>query len=169
MTSAALRPAVRGLLSLGLLSAPSAHADHNPVHTLDAVTVTATGPSTQNTLTDARAEVGRSAGGAGVVSAADLRDQRVRVLDRSLEALLLVLSDIDARERQVLLRLLELLLGVPARRPRQVREGHGRPEKAREGSSSSCAYAACRRAFVSSSSLSIFACPQSAARALGRQ
>ena len=48
----------------------------------------------------------------------DLRDERVRVLDRLLEALLLVLLDVDARDAQVLLRLLELLLrvrGVPAR------------------------------------------------------
>lgn len=84
MTTAAFRPAVRGLLSLGLLSAPSAHADHSPAHTLDAVTVTATGPSTQNTLNDARAEVGRTAGGAGVVTGADLRDQRAGTLADAL-------------------------------------------------------------------------------------
>ena len=84
MTSAVFRPALRGLLSLSLLSAPSAHADHDPVHTLAPVTVTATGPSTQNTLQDARAEVGRSAGGAGVVDAADLRDQRAGTLADAL-------------------------------------------------------------------------------------
>jgi len=77
-------------LSLGLLACVSAavHAEDAdsaaPVHELDRVTVTATTPSTQNSLADARAEVARTAGGATVVDGADLRDQRAGTLSDAL-------------------------------------------------------------------------------------
>lgn len=72
--------------SLGLLALVScaAQADHTPVHQLETVTVIATTPSTQNSLQDAREEVARTAGGAGVVDAADLRDQRAGTLADAL-------------------------------------------------------------------------------------
>lgn len=71
-------------LALLALASTAAQADHTPVHQLDRVTVTATTPSTQNSLQDAREEVARSAGGAGVVDAADLRDQRAGTLADAL-------------------------------------------------------------------------------------
>jgi iron complex outermembrane receptor protein len=71
-------------LALLALASTAAQADHTPVHQLDPVTVTATTPSTQNSLQDAREEVARSAGGAGVVDAADLRDQRAGTLADAL-------------------------------------------------------------------------------------
>lgn len=79
------RRCVRAALpcTLMLLSTPLL-ADHTPVHQLDAVQVTAVTPSTQNTLADARAEVARTAGGATVVDAADLRDQRAGTLTDAL-------------------------------------------------------------------------------------
>lgn len=81
---------LRHPLSLGLLACASAaaHAEGGeiatPVHELDPVTVTATTPSTQNSLADARAEVSRTAGGATVVDGADLRDQRAGTLSDAL-------------------------------------------------------------------------------------
>lgn len=81
-----IRDIRRPTAALGLLALlPSlGHADHEPVHQLAPVTVTATTPSTQNSLQDARAEVARTAGGAGVVEAADLRDQRAGTLADAL-------------------------------------------------------------------------------------
>ena len=51
---------------------------------LDAVHVTATTPSTQSSVQDARDEVARTPGGATVVTAADLRDQRAGTLSDAL-------------------------------------------------------------------------------------
>ncbi|TAJ51898.1 MAG: TonB-dependent receptor [Nevskiaceae bacterium] len=72
--------------SLGLLALFScaAQAEHTPVHQLETVTVIATTPSTQNSLQEAREEVARTAGGAGLVDAADLRDQRAGTLADAL-------------------------------------------------------------------------------------
>lgn len=75
---------IRRAVWLLAIATPPVVADHSPAHRLDPVTVTAAAPSTQNTLQDARAEVGRSAGGAGVVTAADLRDQRAGTLADAL-------------------------------------------------------------------------------------
>lgn len=66
------------------VAAPLARADHTSAHRLDTVTVTAVNPSTQNSAADARAEVARTAGGATVVDAADLRDQRAGTLSDAL-------------------------------------------------------------------------------------
>jgi iron complex outermembrane recepter protein len=63
----------------------AAHADHSAAHLLDTIQVTASAPSTQNTLGDAKAEVKRTAGGATVVDAADLRDQRAGTLTDALQ------------------------------------------------------------------------------------
>lgn len=66
------------------LASTAAQADHSTAHRLDAVSVTAVNPSTQNSPADARAEVARTAGGATVVDAADLRDQRAGTLADAL-------------------------------------------------------------------------------------
>lgn len=71
-------------LALLALANTAAQADHTPVHQLETVTVTATTPSTQNSLQDAREEVARTVGGVGVVDAADLRDQRAGTLADAL-------------------------------------------------------------------------------------
>lgn len=66
------------------VAVPVVQADHTAAHQLDTVTVTAVNPSTQNSAADARAEVARTAGGATVVDAADLRDQRAGTLSDAL-------------------------------------------------------------------------------------
>ncbi len=71
-------------LTLFALAIGSAQADHSAAHQLETVSVTAVNPSTQNSLADARAEVARTAGGATVVDAADLRDQRAGTLTDAL-------------------------------------------------------------------------------------
>ena len=71
-------------LSTVVLVCTVVHADDAPSHQLETVSVTAVNPSTQNSLTDARAEVARTAGGATVVDSADLRDQRAGTLSDAL-------------------------------------------------------------------------------------